>query len=114
MMQEKKIVAVAGEVLPLGLKLAGIKESYTVQQPEEAERLLLELLDRQDVGIIVITQKIEGEIKDRRVRYRMENSIDPLVIAVPGYKEVGTREDTLRRLILRAVGIDIMQTGKEK
>ncbi|MDE1855367.1 MAG: hypothetical protein KGH57_03575 [Candidatus Micrarchaeota archaeon] len=113
-MQHKKIVVIGTEVLPLGMKLAGVKESYTVGEPEEAERLLHTLFDRADVGIIVITEGLANSIKDRRVRYRMENSIDPLIISVAGYKEKVASEDTLRRLILRAVGIDIMAGGGKK
>lgn len=108
-MQDKKIVVLGGDVLPLGMKLAGVKESYTTQGPEDAERRLLGLLDRSDVGIIVIAEGVAQSIKDRRIRYRMESSLDPLVISVAGYNEKMTTEDTLRRLILRAVGIDIMQ-----
>ncbi len=113
-MQQKKIVVLGGEVLPLGMKLAGVSESYTAQGPEDTERRMLALLDRSDVGIIVITEGLSKSIKDRRVRYRMENSIDPLVISVAGYKEQAEGEDTLRRLILRAVGIDITQKGAVK
>lgn len=108
---QKKLVVIGSEVLPLGMKLAGIKESYTAQGPEEVERLLTELFERKDVGIIVITEGLANAVKDRRVRYRMENSLDPVVITVVGYKEKPVGEDTLRRLILRAVGIDMLEKG---
>lgn len=111
-MNKKKIVVIGGKVLPLGMKLAGVKESYTAEGPEDAEKLLRSLFERNDVGVIVITEGLAGSIKDRRVRYKMENSIDPLVISVAGYNEKQVGEGTLRRLILRAVGIDIM--GEKK
>ncbi len=108
-MQQKKIVVVGDSVLPLGLKLAGVKEGYTTEGIEDAERLLMELFERKDVGIIVVTEGIANGIKDRRVKYRMDNSIDPVILPVPGYNENVSGEDTLRKLILRAVGIDIME-----
>ncbi len=113
-MPQKKIVVLGGEVLPLGMKLAGVKESYTVEAGGEAERKMLDLLDREDVGIIVVTEGIARSIADRRIRYRMENSLDPLVISVAGYNEKMASEDTLRRLIMRAVGIDIVPNGAAK
>jgi len=111
-MQNKKMVVLGGEVLPLGMKLAGVKESYTVHGREDAERMMLELLGREDVGIIVVTEGIAGLISDRRIRHRMENSLDPLVISVADYNEKAVTGETLRRLTLRAVGIDIMQKGE--
>ena len=107
-MQQKIIVVIGSELLPTGMRLAGVKESYMVQSAEETEQLLLKLFERNEVGIVVITEGLAKSIKDRRVRYRMENSLDPLVISVPGYNEK-MEEDTLRRLILKAVGIDIIQ-----
>ncbi len=110
-MTEKKIIVIGGEVLPLGMKLAGVKECYTVENSDDAERLLMELFDRKDVGLIVLTESLSRSIKDRRVKYRMENSIDPVVVSVPGYKDKIEVEETLRRLILRAMGIDIVEAG---
>jgi vacuolar-type H+-ATPase subunit F/Vma7 len=113
-MRQKKIVVVGSKVLPTGMRLAGVKESHLVQGGEETERLLTQLFERDDVGIIVITEDLEKSIKDRRVRYRMDNSLDPVVLSVPGYGEKMESEDTLRRLILRAVGIDILEKGGAK
>ncbi len=113
-MTQKKIVVLGENVLPLGMKLAGVKEGYAVSGNEEAERMLTELFERKDVGIIVITESISKGIRDRRVRYRMDNSIDPVVVSVPGYQDKVEVEETLRRLILRAMGIDIAETSSKK
>ncbi len=108
-MQNKKIVVLGSEVLPLGMKLAGVSESHTVKDKEDAERRMNAMLDRDDVGIIVISQGVAESITDRRTRYRIDNSLDPLVVSVADYNEKEGGEDTLRRLILRAVGVDILQ-----
>jgi vacuolar-type H+-ATPase subunit F/Vma7 len=113
-MTQKKIVVLGSNVLPLGMKLAGVKEGYSVDNNEDAERILMELFERKDVGIIVMTESLSRSIKDRRVRYRMENSIDPVVVSVPGYQDKVEVEETLRRLILRAMGIDIAETSSKK
>ncbi len=44
----------------------------------------------------------------------MESAIDPVVISVPEYKEPMEGGDTLRRLVLRVVGIDILERGSVK
>jgi vacuolar-type H+-ATPase subunit F/Vma7 len=112
--QTKKMVVVGDQLLSLGLKLSGVKETYPLSRGEDPERLLSELFERKDVGIIIASEGTLSTIRDRRLLARIENSLDPVVIAIPGYGEEETHADTLRRLILRAVGIDLMAADKKK
>ena len=102
-----KIAVVGSEPLTLGLKMTGVVNSYVVESPAEAETRIRELLQRDDIGIIVITSRMVKSIKDRRLSEAMASSILPLIVEVPDYDEESVEEDTLRRLILRAIGIDI-------
>jgi vacuolar-type H+-ATPase subunit F/Vma7 len=112
--QAKKMVVVGDQLLSLGLKLSGVKETYPLSKGEDPDRLLSELFERKDVGIIIVSEGTIKEIKDRRLLHKIENSLDPVVISIPGYGEDETHADTLRRLILRAVGIDLMAADKTK
>ncbi len=112
--QVKKMVVVGDQLLSLGLKLSGVKETYPLSKDEDPERILAELFERKDVGIIIASEGTLARVKDRRLLHRIENSLDPVVISIPGYGEGETRTDTLRRLILRAVGIDLMAADKTK
>ncbi len=109
--KQTKIVTVGESLLAMGLAFAGIKESYTPESAEQAEAVLAELLDRKDVGIVIVTEGIVAQIRDKRLRNRIDNSIMPVVLQVPGYNEQEKYSDTLRKLIIRAIGIDIMQKG---
>lgn len=101
-----KIAVVGGEPLTLGFRLAGITESHIVESQEEAEQEIRRLLEREDIGIIAVSAKVIRSITERHLRESVESSTRPLVIDVPEYGEAAP-EDTLRRLIIRAIGIDI-------
>ncbi|VVB76604.1 V-type ATP synthase subunit F [uncultured archaeon] len=112
--QMKKMVVVGDQLMSMGLKLSGVKESYPLSKTEEPDRLLYELFERKDIGVIIASEGMIERIKDRRLRFKIENSIDPVVIEIPGYNEKEKHADTLRRLILRAVGVDLMTADKKK
>jgi vacuolar-type H+-ATPase subunit F/Vma7 len=102
-----KITLVGNQQLDLGFKLAGVTESTTVTDTAGAESKIRELIGRSDVGIIIVSTNVKRMVKDRRLQDLMETSILPLVVEVPEPGEGVTEEDTLRNLILRAIGIDI-------
>ncbi len=102
-----KIALVANQQLNLGFKLAGVTESTTVSDTSEAESKIKELIGRDDVGIIIVSTSVKRMVRDRRLQDTMETSILPLVVQVPEPNEGITEEDTLRNLIMRAIGIDI-------
>lgn len=110
--KEYKIVMVGNELLTLGFKLAGVSESYNAADPKETESRMRELLSRSDVGIVIVSSSVRRQIRDRRLQDIMSESILPLVVEVPEPGESMAEEDTLRSLILRAIGIDITKMGK--
>ncbi len=112
--QIKRMVVVGDQLLSLGLKLSGVKETYPLSKGEEPDRLLSDLFERKDVGIIIASEDAISRVKDRRLLHRIENSLDPVVISVSGYGQKETHADSLRKLILRAVGIDLMAADKNK
>lgn len=109
----KKIAVVGDQLLSLGFKLAGVTESHPASSTEDIERILQKLLDRDDIGIIVISEGASTKVRDRRLKYKIENSLSPVVIDIPGYMEEEIHAETLRKLIMRVVGIEIVQPGKQ-
>jgi V/A-type H+-transporting ATPase subunit F len=111
---EKKyrIAMVGNEQLVLGFKLAGVVESYVISGQQHAESTLKKLLERGDVGIIIMSSGVKRQVRDRRLMETIDESILPLVVEVPEKGEGVTEEDTLRNLILRAIGIDISRMFK--
>ncbi|MDE1871152.1 MAG: V-type ATP synthase subunit F [Candidatus Micrarchaeota archaeon] len=105
-----KIVVVGNTQLALGFKLSGVAETYSVKNAVESERVLRELMQRDDIGIIITTSGVLGDIRDRKLSNAVSESALPMVIEVPSYREEG-QPDTLRKLIMRAIGIDINKTA---
>ncbi len=102
-----KIAYVGNDLLNIGFKIAGITESFVASDTEHAESRLRELTSRDDIGIIIMTTSIRKMIRDRRLSESISTSLMPLVMEVPELNEQLQEKDTLRALIMRAIGIDI-------
>ncbi len=107
-----RIAAVGNHSLELGFKLAGITESHVAESAQDSEATILGLMQREDIGIIVLTTGIAAQVKDRRIREAMLSSMKPLFIVVADINDTAVSEDNLRHLIIRALGIDIMKNNK--
>ena len=114
--QEKlyKIGVIGSEPLVTGFKLAGVKTGIIAKNGEEAEKALNDLLGMQEIGLIIIGEGLANMIKSRKLQHIIDTSLMPLIIEVPDYGEHELESDTLRRLILKAVGIDITKVSKFK
>ncbi|MEM0074397.1 MAG: V-type ATP synthase subunit F [Candidatus Micrarchaeaceae archaeon] len=98
-----KIAIVGNELLCTGFELAGVA-TYIATSAEQAQKIIVELLG-QDIGIIGISSGLLKGI-DRELAHRLETGMLPMVVELPEYGEE-IAEDTLRKLIIRAVGIDL-------
>ncbi len=105
-----KIAVVGNNQLAIGFKLAGIAEAYGETGAWEAEQRMRELMQRDDIGLIITTSAVLRSIRDRKLSERIGDSALPMVVEVPDYREEG-QPDTLRRLIMRAIGIDISKNA---
>ena len=108
-MNDRRIAVIGDKLLTTGMSLAGIKHIYSASTGEDAERLVKEIAADQEVGLVVMQQGLIEQIKDRKVLNMIDGSLSPIFLGVPGFKEEERNIDTLRRLILRAIGIDIQQ-----
>lgn len=104
-----RIAVVGNTQMSVGFKLAGIAEAYS-ESGARAEQRMRELIQRDDVGMIITTSSVLRAIRDRKLSERIEDSAMPMVVEVPDYREEG-QPDTLRRLIMRAIGIDISKNA---
>lgn len=108
---KKYSIAVVGNTqLALGFKFAGVAETYSARSQPEFESTIRALMQRDDIGLIIITSKVIKSIRDRKLADAVSDSVLPMIIEVPDYREQG-QPDTLRRLILRAIGIDISKNA---
>lgn len=107
-----KIAYIGNNILGLGFKIAGVTEAYPVYSTSDAESRFKDLLARDDIGVIVVSSGARRMVKDRKLVNAVEESLMPLIVQVPEKDEDVTEEETLRRLILRAIGIDISRMFK--
>jgi len=104
-----KIAAICDNDTAVGLRLAGLQELYVPD--DDAVKTWNQLSERDDIGIVFITEKIAEDIGKHLKEYRIRNNI-PIVVEIPDKK--GRKKDHLdfvSHLIKKAVGVEI---SKEK
>lgn len=100
-MAEKKIVVIADEYTAIPFKMIGI-EAYPVKSGEEARKLLEQLIEREDVGVVLVASDYRSAVEDIMEKVARERS-DMIVTTLPTLKNPGKPVD-MRRLLLQALG----------
>jgi|TARA_Y100000031_G_C8191727_1_gene371708 V/A-type H+-transporting ATPase subunit F len=85
----------------VGFRLAGIRE--TIEVSSEPLNDIDTLKKRKDIGIVVIDEQVMGSLQQHK-REEIEDSVDPVFIPVSTKAE----QESLRRLIKKSIGIDLM------
>ena len=97
-----KIGVVGDKDTAFGYRLAGLVDVYEVNNKEEAAKAIKELDERDDIGLIITTERIGEEIRD------VINSLDKVVVEIPDKNGPIVREyDPIRTLVRKAVGVDM-------
>ncbi|AHL23010.1 MULTISPECIES: V-type ATP synthase subunit F [Thermococcus] len=99
-----KIAVLGDRDTALGFKLAGAHEVYAFEDtPLEMERLrnkLKELVERGDVGIILITERFAQRVEIPDVTI-------PIILQVPDKSGSKFGEEALREIVRRAIGVEL-------
>ena len=104
-----KLAALCDEDTAVGLRLAGIKETYVPK--EDSAKIWKELSERNDIGIIFITEQIVEDLQRELKDFRLQNNI-PIILEIPDKKgRLQDHADFVSHLIKKAVGVEI---SKEK
>jgi len=104
-----KIAALCDKDTAVGLQLAGIKETYV--SDKDTRNLWSEISERDDVGIVFITEKVAEYLKRELKDFRLQNNI-PIILEIPDKKgRIKDHVDFVSHLIKKAVGVEI---SKEK
>ena len=102
-----KIAAIADPDTVIGLKLAGVKDSYPVETADEAEQALRKVTQDQNVGLIIFTEKLADKIRKTIAEFTSQRTV-PVVVEIPDKRGIETgRRDPLMDMIRRAVGIEL-------
>ncbi|MCJ2533904.1 MAG: V-type ATP synthase subunit F [Candidatus Thermoplasmatota archaeon] len=104
-----KLATLCDEDTAVGLRLAGLKEIYVPK--EDSTKIWKELSERDDIGIIFITEQIVEDLQRELKDFRLQNNI-PIILEIPDKKgRLQDHADFVSHLIKKAVGVEI---SKEK
>jgi V/A-type H+-transporting ATPase subunit F len=104
-----KLAAICDKDTAVGLRLAGIKDTYVSEG--NASDVWNEVSSKDDIGILFVTEKITEDLGRELKEFRLRNNI-PIVIEIPDKKgRLTDHVDFVSHLIKKAVGVEI---SKEK
>ncbi|WP_048151040.1 V-type ATP synthase subunit F [Palaeococcus ferrophilus] len=99
-----KIVLMGDRDTALGFKLAGVHEVYafeeTALETDRARNKLKELIEREDVGIILITERLADRIGLPEVTF-------PIILQIPDKFGSLFGEEQIKEIVRRAIGVEI-------
>ncbi len=101
----REIAVVGSPEFTTGFRLAGVRRCENVpddQKPDDLDGAVERVLDDDSVGIVVMHDDDTDHLS-RRVRERVETSIEPVVVTLGATGAGGLRDQ-----IKRAIGIDLM------
>jgi vacuolar-type H+-ATPase subunit F/Vma7 len=100
-----KIVIVGYPSTVTGFRLAGIAEAYSAEG-KDCESTVAKLLEREDVGVIIINRRAVQAF-DWRMKRRIEKTTKPVVVEIPDNLGDIPEEESLGELMKRALGFDL-------
>ena len=104
-----KLAAICDNDTAVGLRLTGIQELFVPNG--DSLKIWNQLSERDDIGVVFITEKIAEDIGRYLDDYRLRNIL-PIIVEIPDKK--GRRKDHVdyvSHLIKKAVGVEV---NKEK
>jgi V/A-type H+-transporting ATPase subunit F len=102
-----KISVIGDHSTVTGFRLAGVNEGYETESGDEALQILKELFKDRDSGLIIITEKLYGDIEED-IKRLTEKRVTPMIVAIPDSKGFfAERIDPIKELVRKAVGIEI-------
>ena len=103
----QSLAAVGDAATCTGFRLAGVQQTFALQG-KPAEKKLEELLEDTGTGIIVVTETLLAGC-DWRLKKKIERIAKPVVIAVPDLSGPSSDVESLRSLVKRALGFELMK-----
>ncbi len=89
----------------LGFRLVGI-EGTDAADRDEALAALKAAVEEKDVGIVLITETIAGQVRDE-VEARLYGMGFPLVLEIPDSKGPSSDRPAIEDIVRKAIGISI-------
>jgi V/A-type H+-transporting ATPase subunit F len=96
-------IAVVGDLdMTMGFRLAGLVDIYEVKSADEAIEAIKELDGRSDIGLIITSERIGEEIRDKI------SGLKKFIVEVPDKNgKIAREHDPVKVLVRKAVGIEL-------
>ncbi len=89
----------------VGMRLAGI-DGVVVHEPEEVRRALTDAVNREDVAVILITERLLSLCPEMVYDLKL-NRKHPLIVEIPDRHGNGRTKDSITRYVREAIGVKI-------
>lgn len=100
-----KIAVISTPQLVRGFALLGL-EAYAVEDAAAAMMHVRELVKRDDVGLVLITENFYVQLQDELLRMRLEIT-RPVIMDIPAMAKPHRKLEFVRDFVLRNTGISI-------
>ena len=87
----------------VGMRLAGI-EGVVVREVAEIREEIQKALQKQDIGILLVTEKISEKVPDVIQQLREQGEL-PLLLEIPDRHGTARESDFLTRYVRDAIGV---------
>ncbi len=106
-MYNEKIAVIGDEDTVVGFRLAGITTAAAVTE-ETAESEFNKMLADNTVGIIIVQDDMARGFS-HRTKKTIESIAKPVIVTVPGKKELtkGEKSGSIAEMVKRAIGIEL-------
>ena len=89
----------------VGMRLAGV-EGVVLHERDEVRKALNQALQRQEIGVLLVTEKIAGLIPEE-IREIKRNRQVPLIVTIPDRHGSSGAKDSITQYIREAIGLKI-------
>ena len=94
-----KIALIGDEDTIALFKLAGVSICH------DNEEKFSEIVNDESVAILLITDEYAEKLRNKIIQHRLLKEM-PIIVEIPGKKKM-EREDTIKKLIVRAIGVEV-------
>ncbi len=98
----KKLAIIGDPDFNIGFRLVGIRDVYDVTNDEELVKAVEHVLNRDDIGVVVIKYEDLRKLPVA-LRREIDERVEPTFVAVGGMGSV----EELRERIRKALGVDL-------
>jgi len=100
-----KFFVIGDQETVLGLRLVGVEGAVATER-EDALVALKEAVAKEDVGVVLVTEKVAAEIRDE-VESRLYGIGFPLVLEIPDSSGPVPDRLKIEEVVRRAIGISV-------